>query len=235
MTNQALDDLARRLLLDTATLGLDDEINDHTEHTFSRNFERKMKPVILRADHPVRYYAARVLTVFLLVIFLGSGSVFALSAEARAAFINWAIEWYDAQIVYRFSSESADDPNAPLPRYEVTALPEGYEPFKDEIITPVSYDTGYVNADGDLFWFGYQRMEQGGVLAIQEDTEGMTACEVTVNGCKGWVYCSPDANQHNIIVWIDEKNNLEFDISGFFDKDELLYFAQSVSLCDMEE
>lgn len=119
-----------------------------------------------------------------------------------------------------------------MPRYEVTALPEGYEPFQDAIITPGSYDIGYVNADGDLFWFGYQRMEQGGVLAIQEDTEGMTACEVTVNGCKGWVYCLPDADQHNIIVWIDEEINLQFDISGFFDEDELLHIAESVFLCD---
>lgn len=235
MTDQALDDLARRLLLDTATLGWNDEINDQTEHTFSRNFERKMKPVIQRADHPIRYYATRLLMALLLIAFLGGGSLLTFSAEARAEFINWVIEWYDVQIVYRFSGEPTDDPTAPLPKYEIAVVPEGYEPFKDEIVTPGSYDIGYVNADGELFWFGYQRMEQGAVLAIQEDTEGMAAYEVTVNGCKGWVYCSPDADQHNIIVWIDEKSGLEFDISGFFDKDELLRMAESVSLRNMEE
>ena len=98
------------------------------------------------------------------------------------------------------------------------------------IITPDSYDIGYVNADGELFWFGYQRMEQGGVLAIQEETEGMTVYDVTVNGSKGRVYCSPDVEQHSIIVWIDEESNLEFDISGFLGKDELLRIAESVRL-----
>ena len=175
----------------------------------------------------------RVAVIFLALLI--SASVWlAVNEGARAAFINWVVEWYDTQIIYRFSGDPADDPYAPLPRYEVTALPEGYEPFKDEIITPGSYDIGYVNADGDLFWFGYQRMEQGGVLAIQEDTENMTIYDVMVSGCKGWVYCSPDADQHNIIVWIDEESNLEFDLSGFFDKDELLHIAESVSLCDVE-
>jgi len=189
-----------------------------------------MKPVIQRADHPVRYYATRLLTALILIAFLGGGSVLSLSAEARTAFINWATDWYDTQIVYRFFGDPAGNPNAPLPRYEVTALPDGYEPFKNEIITPDSYDIGYVNADGELFWFGYQRMEQGGVLAIQEETEGMTVYDVTVNGLKGRVYCSADADQHNIIVWIDEETDLEFDLSGFFGKDELLRFAESVSL-----
>ena len=156
------------------------------------------------------------------------GVLMAASPSIRAAVIHWAVEWYDTQIVYRFSGKP--DPFAPLPRYEVTALPEGYEPYKDEIITPDSYDIGYVNADGELFWFGYQRMEQGGVLAIQEETEGMVVYDVTVNGLKGRVYCSPDAEQHNIIVWIDEENNLEFDISGFLGKDELLRIAESVRL-----
>lgn len=234
MTDQALDELARRLLLDTATLGWNDEINDQTEHTFSRGFERKMKPVILKADHPVRYYATRLLTALLLMAFLGGGSLLAFSAEVRAEFINWVIEWYDTQIVYRFSGKPAGDPFAPLPKYEVTALPEGYALFK-EIIIPGSYNIGYANADGELFWFGYQRMEQGSALAIQEDTEGMTTYEVMINGCKGWIYCSQDAEPNNIIVWIDEENNLVFDISGFFGKDELLRFAESVALCKSEK
>ena len=168
--------------------------------------------------------------VFFLALLIGVGVWLTVDDGARAAFLNWVVEWYDTQIIYRFSGKPANDPFAPLPRYEVTALPEGYEPYKDEIITPESYDIGYVNADGELFWFGYQRMEQGGVLAIQEETEGMTVYDVTVNGSKGRVYCSPDVEQHSIIVWIDEENNLEFDISGFFDKDELLRFAESVKL-----
>ena len=175
---------------------------------------------------------ARAAAMILLAFSLSLGALMAVSPTIRAAIINWVVEWYDTQIVYRFSGRTAEDPYPSLPKYEVTALPKGYEPFKDEIITPGSYDVGYVNEGGDLLWFGYQRMEQGGVLAIQENTEGMTADVVTVNGCKGWVYCSQDAEPNNIIVWIDEGQNLEFDISGFFSKDELLHMAESVSLCD---
>lgn len=175
---------------------------------------------------------AQTAAMFLLTFTLSLGVLMAVSPTIRAAIINWVVEWYDTQIVYRFSGKTADDPYAPLPKYEITALPEGYEPFRDKIITPGSYDVGYANGAGDLLWFGYQRMEQGGVLAIQEQTAGMTAYEVMVNGCKGRVYCSQDAEQHSIIVWIDEENNLEFNISGFFSKDELLHIAESVSLCN---
>lgn len=239
MTEAEENILLRNILLDAAMADYAEELADHRPEPMSARLQRQMNAMLndpngwaKRQRRPIWIKAARVAAMILLTFSLSLGALMAVSPTIRAAIINWAVEWYDTQIVYRFSGEPADDPDAPLPRYEVTALPEGYNPFKDEIITPGSYDIGYANADGELFWFGYQRMEQGAALAIQENTENMTAYEVTVNGCKGWVYCSRDADQHSIIVWIDECSNLEFNISGFFEKDELLHIAESVSLCD---
>ena len=231
--------LLRNILLDAAMADYAEELADHRPEPMSARLQRQMSAMLndpngwaKRQRRPIWIKVARAAAMILLTFSLSLGALMAVSPTIRAAIINWIVEWYDTQIVYRFSGESTEDSDAPLPRYEVTALPEGYEPFNDEIITPGSYDIGYANADGELFWFGYQRMEQGAALAIQEDTENMTAYEVTVNGCKGWVYCSRDTDQHNIIVWIDEYSDLEFNISGFFEKDELLHIAESVSLCD---
>ena len=242
MTNAEENILLRNVLLNAAMSDYAMELANHHPEPMSARLQRQMSAMLndpngwaKRRRRPVWVKVAQTAAIILLAFSLSLGALMAFSPTIRAAIINWAVEWYDTHIVYRFSGKPTDDSLAPLPKYEVAAPPEGYEPFKDEIITPGSYDIGYVNADGELFWFGYQRMEQGGALAIQEGTDDMVIYEVTVNGCKGWAYCSQDAEQHNLIVWMDEKNSLEFDISGFFSKGELLRIAESVSLRNSTE
>lgn len=231
--------LIRNILLEAAMADYAAELANHRPEPMSARLRRQMTAMLNDPDvwvkrwrRPIWLKAVRTAAIILLTFSLSLGALMAISPTIRAAIINLAVEWYDTHIVYRFFGKPMDDSLAPLPKYEVAALPEGYKPFKDEIITPGSYDIGYVNADGELLWFGYQRMEQGGSLTIQENTDNMSIYEVTVNGCKGWAYCSQDTEQHNLIVWIDEKSNLEFDISGFFSKSELLHIAESVSLCN---
>lgn len=239
MTEAQENALLKNILLDAAMADYASELADHRPEPMSPRLQRQMTAMLndpsgwaKRKRRPVWKRIAHAAAVILLTLTLSLGALMAVSPTIRAAVINWVVEWYDTLIVYRFSGKPSDDPLAPLPRYEITDLPEGYKLFKDKMVSPGSYDVGYVNAVGELLWFGYQRMEQGAVLVIQEETVGMTTYEVTVNGCKGWVYCSPDAEQHNIIVWIDEKQNLQFNVSGFFGKAELLHIAESVSLCN---
>lgn len=55
MTGQALDDLARRVMLDVARLEYGGLMEEASEHDFSPEFERKMKKLSRQADHPVRH------------------------------------------------------------------------------------------------------------------------------------------------------------------------------------
>lgn len=57
------------------------------EATFSPEFERKMKKLVRRTDHPIRYWAQKAVACILLTILIGGGSVLAFSTEARAAFV----------------------------------------------------------------------------------------------------------------------------------------------------
>lgn len=59
MTDQALDDLARRVMLDAARLEYGDLLEELPEHDFSPEFERKMKHLIRQADHPARHRLLR--------------------------------------------------------------------------------------------------------------------------------------------------------------------------------
>ena len=53
MTEQALDQLARRVILDTARLEYGVLLEEAPEHSFSPAFERKMKRLLRRGRHPV--------------------------------------------------------------------------------------------------------------------------------------------------------------------------------------
>lgn len=59
MTDQALDDLARRVILDAARLEYGDWIDELPEQDFSPEFEKKMQRLIQQADHPVRHRCLR--------------------------------------------------------------------------------------------------------------------------------------------------------------------------------
>lgn len=63
MTDQALDDLARRVMLDAARQEYGDWIDQLPEHDFSPEFEKKMQKLIQRTDHPVRYRGLRIMQI----------------------------------------------------------------------------------------------------------------------------------------------------------------------------
>lgn len=63
MTEQALDNLLRQVMLDAARQEYGDLIEQQPEHDFSPAFEKKMRKLIQRADHPVRYRCLRTLRI----------------------------------------------------------------------------------------------------------------------------------------------------------------------------
>lgn len=63
MTEQALDNLLRQVMLDATRQEYGDLIERQPEHDFSPAFEKKMQKLIQRADHPVRYRCLRTLRI----------------------------------------------------------------------------------------------------------------------------------------------------------------------------
>jgi len=63
MTEQALDDLLRQVMLDAARQEYGDLIEQQLEYDFSPAFEKKMQKLIQRADHPVRHRCLRTLRI----------------------------------------------------------------------------------------------------------------------------------------------------------------------------
>ena len=97
MTDQALDDLARRVMLDAARLEYGNLLEELPEHDFSPEFERKMKNLIRQADHPVRH---RLLRTGQLVAALVALLLLLTVATAAAGYDIWRMlaEWTAEQI-----------------------------------------------------------------------------------------------------------------------------------------
>ena len=92
MTDQALDNLARRVILDAARLEYGDLMEELPEHDFSPEFERKMKALIRQADHPARH---RLLRTGQLIAALAALLLLLTVATAAAGYDLWRMmaEW----------------------------------------------------------------------------------------------------------------------------------------------
>lgn len=75
-------------------------------HQFSAGFERKMKRLMRRTDHPGMYRVLRAVAGMILVISIGFGSLLALSPEARAAVYGWVRRQCESFFEYQFEGES---------------------------------------------------------------------------------------------------------------------------------
>ena len=97
MTDQALDSLARRVMLDAARLEYGDLIEELPEQDFSPEFERKMKKLIRQADHPVQH---RCLRAVQLAALLAALLMLVTAAAAAAGYDIWRMlaEWTAEQI-----------------------------------------------------------------------------------------------------------------------------------------
>lgn len=94
------------------------------QHEFSLQFEKKIKKLKRKADHPVFYHATKRIASIVLAILITGGVWITVDAEARAAFVGWVKEVYEEFFVYRFNDET-DIQNEPY-EYEFTWLPNGY-------------------------------------------------------------------------------------------------------------
>ena len=127
MTGQALDQLARRVILDTARLEYGALLKEAPEHTFSPAFERRMKKLLRRGRHPVWYKSLHAAACVLLALLLSGCAVLAVSPEAREVFAGWVREIHDTYFLYKFwGNEERESVSKEDVLYQPTYVPAGY-------------------------------------------------------------------------------------------------------------
>ena len=199
MTDQELDTLMRRVLLDSLKLDAESAASGELAFEPTPRYQRQMAAMVKdplkwerRRARPLWKNVAQKAAVILLVFSLSLGSLMAVSPTVRAAVVRWVTEWYETHVVYRFSGEQIADE---MPQYEVTDLPEGYaETKRVEWPSYVSIIYQKVN-DGNAPWIylQYIYMQQG--ASSNFEIENADIIPITVNGLEGQLYLTKDSEQ----------------------------------------
>ena len=74
-------------------------------HTFSKRFEKQMGHLIAKTAHPLRTAMLRAVACFAAVLLL-FGSVLAVDADARKAFLGWLEKRFDTYIFFSASGNT---------------------------------------------------------------------------------------------------------------------------------
>ena len=238
MTDQELDILMRRVLLDALKLDTESTAGGELAFEATHRHQRQMAAMVKdplkwgrRQARPIWKNVLQKVAVILLVFSLSLGSLMAVSPTVRAAVERWVTEWYETHIVYRYSGEQI---TGEMPQYEITDLPAGY--VEDERVNWPSYvSVVYQNKDnGKTIYLDCTYMQQGS--ASDYVTDGVAVVPVTVNGLSGQLFLTDDwENKWNTITWIDTEKSLQFEIDANVDQDDILHMAESVSLVKTEK
>ena len=206
MTDQELDRMLRRALLDAADQ--EAQTPPETEVPLSEGHRRRMREMLrdpllwfrLRNPYPWRTVARRAAVVLLII--------------AR-------------RVEFRYHG---DGPAQALPQYRIAALPEGYtetERAEADWNVRVTYEcTGK-----QWIRFSYLYMQDGTASSVGI-AESDTVKDITVSGMSGKLILTQSPESASVIIWFDTAQNLMFSIHANVDESVIIAMAESVSLCN---
>ncbi len=200
---------------------------EECQHEFSPGFDRRMRKVLRRGNHPTVYRGLRRVASFLLVLLLSGSIWLAVDTEAREAVFGWISERVEGAYHYFFRGERTSQNY--LTEYTLSKIPEGYH--KKDVFETYSYtETTYLEtATGRYLSLGWlhpsTETETPELFFLTGDMEREQA---QVNGRAAEFYRDDTGNNANVIVWRDEERATLLYLSGYFDKESLIDLAENV-------
>lgn len=229
MTDQAMEKLAWRLMLDAARQEYGFLQEEQPEHAFSPAFERKMRRLLRRGKHPAWYKTLHAAACLLLALLLSGCAVLAVSPAAREVFEGWVREIHDNYFLYRFFGDEEREPvSKEEVLYQPSYVPAGYRIEHRSVFSVGIISIRYIDDQtGNIAVFTYFADTSSPVLQIAGENE-IIYQKVQVNGLSADLYLDSEEGEANAIVWVDEKNGAAFRIGGVLSGEELTRMAESV-------
>lgn len=198
------------------------DYNSTSSHEFSASFEKKIRKLRKRVDHPYFYKTLHKAAAVILAILISGSAWLAVDTEARAAFFGWVKEHYEMFFVYRFAgkSEEVTEPS----QYQLELIPDGYSE-KMTIDENGSVTVIYADNTGKRLKFGYMYNPNSTEWYI--DTTNTIHSNSYVNGQPADLFISTSREVASIIMWTEESVDVAFYVSGFFDESTLIQLAES--------
>ena len=217
MTDQELDQMMRRALLDAAAQEAETLPQEPPE--LSPRHGRSMRAMLrdpLAWARSRRRPALRTAAVLVTV-----------SPQVQADITRWVAEQTGNVLDFQFRGDS---PAQPIPQYQITALPEGYvETERTDAFA--AGNVTYKNSDGDMILLSYTYMHDGAHDGfILDNTDTMS--DIRVSGMPGKLILSSLEDHDSYVTWIDGASNMQFTVSAAIDEVSIIAIAESVSLCN---
>lgn len=237
MTDQELDQMLRRALLDAAAQEAEALPQEPPELSprHGRSMRAMLRDPLAWARNrrrpalrtAARHAAARHAAAVLLVLVLSAAVLVTVSPQVQADITRWVAEQTGNVLDFQFRGDS---PAQPIPQYQITALPEGYV----ETERTDSFGAGnvtYKNSDGDTILLSYTYMHDGAHDGfILDNTD--TVSDIRVSDMPGKLILSSLEDHDSYVTWIDGASNMQFTVSAAIDEVSIIAIAESVSLCN---
>ena len=190
-------------------------------HTFSTKFERKMKRLIYRTDHPIQTLILQWVASVILVLFVGLATIMAISPTVRANVLGWIREQYESFIAYYFVDEpSSQNRNT---EFFIDCLNTEYSLVYSSVEGNIHHQV-YEDNNGICIDFTYATNYTQNCFYIKQDNYEIH--HISINGKAGDIYISIDGCEKNSVIWFDEESKIMFYIAANIDPDGLISFAE---------
>lgn len=195
---------------------------DIAPHKFSDRFEKKMKKLINKVKHPIRYNVLRSAVAIILIACTLFGALVMFSPEVRASVEGWFKETFFEFFQY----SNAENMEPAEYDYRFTTIPDGYNEL--QVINSKDGKTYlYVNDAGNILQFAYAYGGRADNLFVK--TESYAQFEGTVKGISADIYITSNKNEANVIIWQDPDAKTLLCIHAKAEKELLIAFAESVT------
>ena len=222
MTDQELDQMMRRALLDAAAQEAEALPQEPPE--LSPRHGRSMRAML---RDPLAWARSRRRPALRTAARHAAAVLVTVSPQVQADITRWVAEQTGNVLDFQFRGDS---PAQPIPQYQITALPEGYV----ETERTDAFGAGnvtYKNSDGDMILLDYAYMQDGASSRfVLNDTDTMS--DIRVSGMPGKMILSTEEKNFDCILWIDAAQNLQFTITAAAEESVIIAMAESVSLCN---
>ena len=193
------------------------------EAAFSPDFERKMKKLILRTDHPVRYWLPWLLGLLLALLAVGLAVIARLSAKQVYVKEPPPRTERPASTASAEPSSPPAESQGPEPAaraivYRPTWLPEGCE-WDREALYENEGMIVYRTPGGTEAVFCYD------LTGAEMGAEGK---EVAVGDGTGRLLLGENKEELNELFWFDEEVGVSFWLSAPFEEEDMIRVAESV-------
>lgn len=234
MTEQELDRLLRKILLDAVALDEEEQTREEIPFSPSARHRRQIRAML---SNPLRWARQRAVPVWkqvlrrvaiiLLILSISFAGMLIASPTLRASMLQWITEWGWDSISFRYTEEREA---LVLPDFQIGELPEGYaENTERSSLGPTSVIRIYENADGGLISLSYSYMRYGAASSIS--TECADAVPATVYGSEGYFLLADEPGKNfNTLVWFDTELDIMFTIDTMLGMEDIVHMAESIVL-----